>query len=103
MVGNSSDRFIVYGLRETYHLLGEYEFKVVLNPKYFKNSHACFMKLVDGSGMPMKYEITKWGRKINCKFALDDSVSDGVCLASMDLVDSEGKPEQARVTFWCIK
>jgi len=98
-----AERFVVYNLRETYHELGKFEFKVVLDPRYFKNGHLSEVVLSDSDGKPMKYDVQKWGRKINCTFFLDKTVADGVSNIKMVLRDDEGYEMTARSSFWVIK
>jgi hypothetical protein len=97
------EKFVVYGLRDTYHELGRYEFKVVLNPRFFKNSHDCELELVDGAGKPMRYELNRWGRKLNCSFIFDSEVADGVSRAMMSLRSDSGQVHVGQISFWCIK
>lgn len=96
-------KFQVYNLRETYHELGEYEFKIVLHPRFFKNSHLSELVLVDSDGKEMKHETKKWGRKINCHFVIDPSVADGVSICTLQLKDDKERLVPGRLTFWVIK
>jgi hypothetical protein len=98
-----ADKYVVYNLRETYHELGEYEFKVVLSPRTFKNSHPSEMVLVDSDGKPIRFELKKWGRKMNCKFFIDQNVADGISVATLNLKDDRGTSLTVRLTFWVIK
>lgn len=97
------NKFVVYNLRETYHELGKYDFKIVLNPKFFKNGHMSELKCVDSDRKNMKFSCEKWGRKINCSFIIDNDVSDGVSIVDMNLKDENGKEYPGRITFWVIK
>lgn len=97
------EKFVVYGLRETYHELGTYEFKIVLNPRNFKNSHGSDITLVDSDAKPMKFIIKKWGRKISCTFTIDDSVADGVSVARLEMRDEKEVVHAGRLSFWVIK
>lgn len=97
------EKFVAYNLRETYHELGEYEFKVVLHPRVFKNSHESSLSLVDSDGKPMSFVIKKWGRKINCSFTVDENVADGVSVARLEMRDERGEIHQGRFSFWVIK
>lgn len=99
----AQQKFVIYNLRETYHELGEYEFKVVLDPRSFRNGHFSELTCLDSDGKPMKFEVQKWGRKINCKFLIDKSVADGVANVRMDLKDDEGHQHPGRTSFWVIK
>lgn len=99
-MGRPAEKYVVYNLRETYHELGKYEFKVVLSPKFFKNSHECELLLQDSDGKPIRNEVQKWGRKINCSFVLDETVADGVSQALLKLSGDKG---EVRITFWVIK
>lgn len=98
------EKFVVLNLRETYHELGRYEFKVVLSAKHFKNSHFCEMTLVDSDGKPMNYEVQKWGRKMNCTFVIDPLVADGVSKVRLSLRKEESaEPQSSLLSFWVIK
>lgn len=99
----SKDNYVVYGLRETYHELGQYEFKVVLSPKKFRNSHASDLILFGSDGKPMQFELHKWGRKMNCKFTIDQNVADGISVAKLSLLDASGNSLSTNVTWWVIK
>lgn len=101
-MAKSVDKFIVYNLRETYHELGEYEFKVVLNPRYFKNSHNSELIVFDSDRKVIRQETNKWGRKMNCKFRIGHDVSDGVAVVEL-ILRSERDEHPARLTFWVIK
>ena len=99
----AQQKFILYNLRETYHELGRYEFKVVLDPRFFKNGHMSDLSCVDSDGRPVRFTFEKWGRKINCCFTIDPTVADGVSVVKMNLKDDEGHEHTGRATFWVIK
>ena len=104
MSSRSGDtKFVAYNLRETYAELGEYEFKVVLSPKHFKNSHSSELSLRDSDGKTMRHEVNRWGRKMNCKFTIDDDCSDGVAACRLVLRDDRGRETVQQLTFWIIK
>jgi hypothetical protein len=46
----------------------------------------------------MKFEYEVWGRKINCKFVIDNDVADGVSSVTVKIKD-----ESFRLIFWVIK
>jgi hypothetical protein len=97
------EKFVVYNLRETYHELGQYDVKIVLSPRYFKNSHGSHVDLVDSSGNRMKYHVENWGRKINIKFFIDSSVADGVSKVQFSLKTDKGDNYMNSFSFWIIK
>ena len=99
----SVDSFIIFNLRETYHELGTYEVKIVLNPKLFKNGHTAEVSIVDSDGRPMKCDVKKWGRKIVCFFTIDKDVPDGVAAIKLKLMNSKEKMIERALTFWIIK
>jgi len=92
-------RHQVYNLLETYHELGQYQFKVVLNPRYYKTGHDFKVEMFDSSNKPMNFKFEIWGRKINVDFVIDDNVSDGVAYANVMKNDNQ----IARLTWWVIK
>jgi hypothetical protein len=92
-------RYQIYGLDETYPELGDYGFKVVLNPRYFKSGHGMAVEMVDSDGKPMPHQFEVWGRKINVKFSITPNVSDGVSTAR---IVREGQV-LGRATLWVIK
>lgn len=100
---SSADKFVVYNLRETYHEVGDFEFKIVLNPKNFKSSHLSDVSMFNPDGKEMKATIKKWGRKIMCSFTIDQTVPDGVAVVKMNLKDEKDQSFPGRLTFWVIK
>lgn len=95
---------LVTGLRETYHELGEYEFKVVLDPERFDNSHHCGVEMLDSDGKPMRCSVRHWGRKMICSFAIDRDVTDGVSTILVRLRDDEASSSiTVRYSMWVIK
>jgi hypothetical protein len=102
-VPRSPDKFVVFNLRETYHELGEFEFKIVLNPRNFKNSHLSDLVVTDSSGQSMKYSIKKWGRKINCSFVIDQNSAEGRSHVKLSLRDSKEQLVEGHLMFWVIK
>ena len=100
---STSEYAVVYNLREIYHEMGEYELKIVLDPKLFKNSHMSEIVMLDPDGKSMRYEVKKWGRKMNCVFHIDENVPDGVCTVCLTLKSEEGKMFTQRFSFWAIK
>ena len=99
----AGNRFVIYNLRETYHELGTFEFKIVLDPRYFKNGHLSEVFLHDSDGKPMEVDVKKWGRKINCTFCIGPNVPDGVSVIRMNLKDDAGSEHSARASFWVVK
>jgi hypothetical protein len=98
-----TNKFVVYNLRETYHELGEYEFKIVLSPKFFKNGHLSGLSFVDSDGKKVEHTLQCWGRKMNCKFVICDKVSDGVASVKLALTAENGKEFNELLTMWIIK
>lgn len=95
----AAKRWQVYGLRETYPEIGEYDFKIVLNPRFYKSGHDFRVEVVDSDGKPAPFKYEIWGRKINVKFVVTSNVSDGVSRADI----FRGDQNVGRVTWWVIK
>lgn len=95
--------FLVYGKRETYHELGSFELKVVLDPKRFKDARGSELSFLDSDRKPIRSEVKMWGRKLNCRFVLDESVADGVAIVNMVLRDGLGSFSSGSFTFWVVK
>jgi hypothetical protein len=95
--------YVVYNLRETYHEQGDFQFKIVLSPKHFRNGHDSSVVVTNADGTPLNVVVEKWGRKINCSFSINDNVPDGVSTIKMSLRDSRGKLHEERERFWVIK
>ena len=68
-------RFQVYGLAQTYPELGEYSFKVVLNPRLYKSGQDFDVCIVDSDRKPVKFELKRWGRKLNVTFVIDEALA----------------------------
>jgi hypothetical protein len=95
----AAPRFQVYGLDETYPYLGDYSFKVVLNPRFFKTGQELEVRVVDSDRKPMLFETKRWGRKLNITFTINKETADGVSIATV-LRDGT---EIGRLTWWVIK
>jgi hypothetical protein len=92
-------KFQVYNIRETYHELGKYWVKVVLNPRYYRAAHEFRVDVVDSDGRQMSNEVSIWGRKINVGFDITPDTADGVSIIKI----IRGKDQIARLPFWVIK
>lgn len=95
-----SGNISVVNMRDTYHELGRHEFKIVLNPKKFKNYEGVTVKIIDSDGKNIPNEIKFWGVKINCVIDLDDNVADGVATVYLEAKDQK---IHEMLTFWVIK
>lgn len=94
-----SPRYQVYNIRETYHELGTYQFKVVLSPRFYKTGHDFRVEMFDSARKPMNHKMEVWGRKLNITFDIDQNVSDGVSFVNV----FKNNNLLARLTFWVIK
>jgi len=94
---------VVFDLRETYHELCEYSFKIVLNPKLFKNCHDVDVKILDANNDLMEVDVRRWGRKVNCTFVLNETIPDGVCVVRLRAAADSGKNVVEKFSFWVIK
>jgi hypothetical protein len=95
----ASNKYQVYGLEETYPELGEFDFKIVLSPKFYKAETEFDVSVVDSDKKKITFTLNKWGRKLNVKFSITPTVSDGVST----VIISRGNQEVGRLNFWVIK
>lgn len=95
--------FVVYGLRETYAELGEYEFRVVLDPRTYSDCHESNLSIVDSDGNRMVHTLRRWGRKMNCSFVVDEETADGVSSINLELKSNDGSINKSRLSMWIIK
>lgn len=102
-MSRNTDHFVVFNIRETYHELGEYDFKIVLDPAKFKTSQLLSYKMLDSDMKSMDFSVQKWGRKLNCRFKIDPNVSDGVSYFYAVVTNSKGEEEKIQLKFWVIK
>lgn len=89
---------VVYDLCETYHRVGTFQFKIVLD-KTFKNGHDITIEMFDPENNQIPVLIETWGRKINCTFSISNTIQDGVCLLKINI---PGKLEET-LQYWIIK
>ena len=94
---------VSYDLREIYHELGDYKFKLILHPKDFKNGHSLKISCRDASGKAFPLKCETWGRKINFEFSIDKDTPDGVSVIDLELQDNSGKTLKHRISYWVIK
>lgn len=95
-----SARYQVYNLRETYHELGRYEFKVVLSPRNFKNAHGFRVEMHDSDRHPMSHDSEVWGRKINVRFEINGRTADGV--SRVNVYTPKGDL-LCQLNYWVVK
>jgi len=86
--------FVTYGLLRTYHELGIFAFKIVVQSSFL----SCDVELdvVDADGRPIHHERSDWGRKLRCAMRLDGSVADGMALITVR-INKKGFYERFRV------
>lgn len=99
----SYKEFVALNVREIYHELGTYDFKIVLDAKRAAPRVEHDIRIFDSSGMPLRSHVRRWGTKVSCSFVIDERVSDGV--ARIDVVSFDGTSEKlvGRLSFWVIK
>lgn len=97
-----NEKISIIDLRETYHEMGDYSFKIILNPKHFKSSHESNVCLYSTTHDIMECDVKKWGRKINCSFKIDQFMQNGVCMIEMDLIDDNGVHHKEIRKFWVV-
>lgn len=102
-MSRGAPKFMIYNLRETYHELGEYDFRVVLDAKFFNNSHGSSVSIVNPDGTEIPCNVERWGRKMRCQFRIGESVPDGVSIIKLSLRDSRDREQKHSVKFWVIK
>lgn len=95
----ASPKYQVYNLEETYPELGEYSFKIVLNPRYYKSGHGFRATVVDSDQKPMDGSFEIWGRKLNLKFNITPNTADGV--AQVNVYKETNL--MCQLQFWVIK
>lgn len=94
---------VLLDLRETYNEVGEYSFKIVLDPNEYKPSHDAIIKILDPDRNEIECSVKKWGQKLCCCFSIDDRISNGVCLVEMMFVKKDGTKMREVTKFWVIK
>lgn len=95
--------FVILDMEETYCELGEHNFKIVLNPKVFKDSHDVAIEMFDPDSNPMKVNVRKWGRKMQFNFLIDEKVSNGVCIVKLNMVTDKNQELKETLHYWIIK
>jgi len=95
--------FVILDMEETYSELGEHSFKIILNPKIFKNSHDIDIKMFDPDSNPMIVDTRKWGRKVQFNFNIDKNVSNGVCIVRLHLMTDKKQELIETLHYWIIK
>lgn len=83
--------------------MGEFEFKIILDPKDFTDGRFSKISIIDSDRKPIESDLYIWGRKVNCKFRINENVSDGVALAKVNLTSDAGVETEFFINFWIIK
>lgn len=96
------EKFVVLNLKQLYHEFGKYDFKIVLNERYFKNGHGVNFTLYDSAGVPIKHDLKVWGRKIVCEFEITPDVAEGVARSKFSLKTEKGDKLEGNIEFWIV-
>ncbi len=83
--------------------MGEFEFKIILSPKEYTDGRYSELSIIDSDRKYIESNLYIWGRKVNCRFKIDENVSDGVALAAIKLVSDSGKETNFNLNYWIIK
>ena len=94
---------VVLNFRDTYHEIGEYDFKIILDKKKFKNGHDATIKMADAEKKDVSLDVKRWGRKINCHFSLSEKDPNGVYVVSFNARDDKGNDVEKSFHCWVIK
>lgn len=94
--------YIAYNVRETYHELGTFEFKLVFDTTAADPS-TTDLSILDSDGKPVPFRSRRWGKKLNCSFDITDEVADGVAVVNLSFTTVRGEQRRERLTFWVIK
>lgn len=92
---------VVFDIREIYHELGKFSFKIVFNKK-FKNCFDAKVSIVDSNNNNIDLETQYWGRKINCCFLIDANSPQGVYTLKVKM-DCLNETVNENFNFWVIK
>jgi hypothetical protein len=93
-----SSKYQIYGLEENYLEPGSYPFKIVVSPRY-QNGNDFNLTIFDSHLNPVRFELKRWGRKLNVVFVIDRAVADGAAIVTVykgDVVVGHRK-------FWVIQ
>jgi hypothetical protein len=93
-------RVKILNLRELYHELGEYDFRVVLPTNVVTD---VVVKAVDADGRSLGVSvIRRWGRKLMCSIEIDERVPDGVSIVMAEATIG-GQRVFVSQKFWVVK
>ena len=102
-MNENNDKLVMLHLRPTYHKIGEYTFKIILDKHTFKNSNDINISLSDPENNEVDIGVEKWGRKITCKFEISKDMSDGVCVLKISTDKNSTTKLNKTFSFWVIK
>ena len=91
---------VILGLNETYVECGKHSFKIILNPKKFKNGKGINIKIIGPEHEDVDVNVDVWGRKLNCDFKINEEMINGVCQVR---IFDENKKINKLLSFWVIK
>jgi len=94
---------VVLNFRDTYHEVGDYEFKIILDPKRFKNGHRATIRMMNADRKEVSLDVNRWGRKINCFFSINDDDPSGVYVVNFRINDDDGNEIDKTFHCWVIK
>lgn len=99
----SQSWFTSYDLKKIYHELGEFTFKLILDPDKFSISKILYASCRDSAGNEIDLDFKKWGRKVLCRFKIDENTPDGLMFFDIILEDKNKEEEKKQINWWVIK
>ena len=96
-----SQEVLVEGLPEVVLGEGEHAFRVIFNPKKFKNCHDIDILVRDTAGDTVDCRLERWGTKMKVEMNISAGNTEGV--ASV-LLRNSGKYDDREIAwFWLVK
>lgn len=79
---------------------GEHSFRLVFNPKEFKNCHNLQARVVDSQGGHVSTRLDRWGTKMRVHMVFSPQHVEGVCRVG---VEGEGLGHVVVARFWFVR
>lgn len=83
----SLDELLVDELPEMLLGEGEHSFRLIFNPKKFKNCHNLDVTVLDPRSQPVPVRVERWGTKMRVFVDFGPSQDEGVCEVFVDGLD----------------
>ncbi len=94
---------IVDGLPEVLLGGGEHSFRIIFDPKDYKNCHEFDARVLDAAGAYVPVRIERWGTKMRVHVSFPPEATEGVCDVVVEGMPPDPQRDSFVARFWFVR